>query len=138
VFRRKRQSGADVCRVDHDPLAAVPLVPEGVTATATPDGGLELCRDLRPKNRLHGWIARTLRWDLSVRVRLDATGAVFWSCVDGRRTVREVAEVLAGRLQARPDAARQAVVQYIGTLMRKGWIQLRLAIPPRPASPDAR
>ena len=131
--RRRPDDDAGVTRVEHDPLAAVPLVPDGVTATPVADGGLELCRLLKPKNAAYAWFARVFRWDLSVRARLDANGAIFWSCVDGRRTVRQVAELLASRLRMDPAAARQSAVQYIGTLMRKGWIQLRLAIPPAPS-----
>lgn len=118
--------------VEHDPMAAVPLVPEGVTSTSMPDGGVELCRRLKPRNRIQAWYVRTFRYDYSVRARLDANGALFWSFIDGRRTVRAIASSMAARLGVAQDEARRAVVMYIGSLMRSGWIQLRLAIPPAP------
>ena len=118
--------------VEHDPMAAVPLVPEGVTSVSTPDGGVELCRKLKPKHRLQAWYGRTVHYDYSVRARLDANGALFWSFIDGRSTVRDIASALASRLGVAQDEARKAVVVYIGNLMRRGWIQLRLAIPPAP------
>lgn len=121
--------------VEHDPMAAVPIVPEGVSSLGTPDGGIELSRKLKPKNRIQAWYIRTFHYDYTVRARLDANGALFWSLLDGRRTVRQVAAAMAARLGVAEDAARQGVVKYIGALMRRGWLQLRLAIPPAPQAP---
>ncbi len=134
-FKRKQ---APIAHVRHDPLAAVPLVPTGVTAQPLPDGGVELCRVVPPKSRLYAWVARRLRYDQTVRIRLDARGAAFWTAVDGRRSVRGLAETLAPGLELDGEAARQCVVKYIGELMRRGWLLLKLDLPAQPGAAPRR
>jgi hypothetical protein len=123
---RKRRAPLSGGTARRDPLDAVPVAPPDVRARSTPDGGLDLSRQVVPGNRFQAWMGRRLRHDFVLRARLDARGAAFWTLVDGRRTVREVAAALAQREELDEAACRQAVVRYVADLMRRGWLGLHV------------
>jgi len=110
-----------------DPLAAVPLAADGVSVeSATPEGALVLARRLTPRSRLHARLARLLRHNLTVRLSLDERGGFFWRQMDGKRSLRRIAEALQPQFALSRDAARQATVLFVKELMKRGFLNLRI------------
>ena len=110
----------------HDPLAAIPEVPEGVELIRTRKGDLCLQRPLPEKRRLSGWIMRTFGWRKDIRIALDEPGAFFIEQADGSNDLQTIAEAMQRKFSWQPDQARKAIVEYTQQLMRRGLIGLRL------------
>jgi hypothetical protein len=54
--------------------------------------------------------------------RLNATASFIWHRCDGRRTVRDIADELAGSFDVEPEAANEAVVAAVDQLDQLGLL----------------
>jgi hypothetical protein len=54
--------------------------------------------------------------------RLNSTASFIWHRCDGRRTVREIADELAGSFDVDPEAANEAVVVALRQLDQRGLL----------------
>jgi len=51
---------------------------------------------------------------------LNETGQAIWQRLDGKRTLQEVAALLAGEFQAAPEELEKDVLGFAGELTRRG------------------
>jgi len=107
-------------------MARVPSLPPDVVPVPGADWREEGDRVIllvpRFGNDLLGRVLRRFLREGTARVRLDDLGSAAWRCMDGRRTLAEIAALLreaagegAGDVTARLRA-------FLGTLHRHGWI----------------
>ena len=61
-----------------------------------------------------------LSLDTKVFRGLNAVGSRVWELIDGRRSVDEIAELVAGEFQVAPDVAARDVSAFIEQLLAKG------------------
>jgi len=59
------------------------------------------------------------------KLQLDALGTSVWELLDGRRSVRQVAELFADKHRLHPKEAEVSVSQYLRELGRRELIGLR-------------
>ena len=78
------------------------------------------------------WIAALARWlgtgaaaPRTGRLQLDAMGSEVWGMLDGRSSLREIAERFAGRHRVGTTEAQTAVAQFVRELGRRGLVALR-------------
>lgn len=78
------------------------------------------------------WIAALARWlgagaaaPRTGRLQLDAMGAEVWGMLDGRSSLREIADRFAGRHRVGATEAQTAVAQFVRELGRRGLVALR-------------
>lgn len=57
----------------------------------------------------------------TIRIRLEAHGTAVWDLIDGRRTVREIADALAEHFQHEPNYEYR-IATYIQQLRKQGFI----------------
>jgi hypothetical protein len=61
-----------------------------------------------------------LSLDTKVFRGLNAVGSRVWELIDGRRSVDEIAALVAGEFQVAPEAAARDVRAFVETLLAKG------------------
>ena len=78
------------------------------------------------------WIAALARWlgagaaaPRTGRLQLDAMGSEVWGMLDGRSSLREIADRFAGRHRVGATEAQTAVAQFVRELGRRGLLALR-------------
>lgn len=78
------------------------------------------------------WIAALARWlgtgaaaPRTGRLQLDAMGSEVWGMLDGRSSLREIADRFAGRHRVGATEAQTAVAQFVRELGRRGLVALR-------------
>jgi hypothetical protein len=59
------------------------------------------------------------------KLQLDSLGSFVWELLDGKRTVRQIAETLAQEFQLHPKEAEVSVTQFLRSLGQRGLIGLR-------------
>lgn len=67
-------------------------------------------------------------WDgkpLVKKLELDELGAFCWNLVDGKRSVHDLAQAMAGRYQLPPREAELAVAAFLRELGKRGIIGVR-------------
>jgi len=109
-----------------DALAAVPAAVPHIRLKVTEQGFVRITYPAT----LPGWIARFVPAGISPGLRtleLDAMGSHVWALIDGRTTVRGLAEKVAGRYGVHQAEAEQAVAAFIRQLGRRGILILREA-----------
>ena len=74
--------------------------------------------------RVHAW-HRLLPKSLSpwLHVRLEAHGTAVWNLIDGRRTVREIVDLLDSHFQGEANYPSR-VTAYLAQLQKDGFIHL--------------
>ena len=108
-----------------DPLAAVPRVPPGVTATPSADG-LLVVRNVA----FRGGSGRVVKWlggKPSVRVVLDERGAFFWGRIDGQHSLAVIRGELQTRFGLEDATARWCTIEFTKQLMRRNLLELKIA-----------
>ncbi|MDR2804144.1 MAG: PqqD family protein [Dysgonamonadaceae bacterium] len=60
----------------------------------------------------------------TIRIRLEEHGTAVWALIDGRRTVREIAGVLAEHFHHEPNYEYR-ITTYLQQLHKQGFILLR-------------
>ena len=82
---------------------------------------------LRPKfsNRL--LVRYLLPWlkDPNYRINLDAIGTKVWECIDGKRNVREIGQILKDDMGVNVDPVYERLSQFILSLNKYKFILLQ-------------
>jgi hypothetical protein len=106
-----------------DPFAVVPLRPAGVDVRGDSRG----MTHLRRREALTGLRARVAGWlghDYSRKFELDEYGTFFYGLVDGRHTLRDIADRMAERFERPRREAEEAVVLFTKKLMTLHMVEL--------------
>ena len=106
-------------------LESVPIRRDHVESSLGPNGSLILT----VRRREHGWVRCVSLLIAIPRKRtfeLDERGQSVWHMCDGAHSVRDLGRVVAEKWGLGPEAARQAVVQYLGQLTRRGLIEMKI------------
>lgn len=120
--------------MNRDPLAAVPLRPEGVELRRDSAGLIHLRRQ-EPVGRWKAAAARWLGHDYSRKLALDATGTAFYEAVDGTATLRQIADHLAAATGEPAGEVTAAVVAFVRSLMSRRMLDLRISPDGRESTP---
>jgi hypothetical protein len=59
-----------------------------------------------------------------IRVRLEEHGTAVWDLIDGKRTVKEITEALAGHFN-REENYEYRITTYLNHLQRQGFVKYR-------------
>ena len=108
-----------------DPLAAVPVVPDGVRATKIGDG-LLLERRLTPSGPVRTFVERTFGLRRERRFELDHVGTDFYAAIDGTRTLADIETELRARHALSAEDGRKAVTAFTKALLERELVLLRL------------
>ena len=63
-----------------------------------------------------------LSMDTKVFRGLNAVGSRVWELIDGRRSVDEIVELVAGEFEVAPDVAARDVSAFVEQLLAKGLV----------------
>lgn len=121
-MKRRSQTASIVL---NDPLDAVPIIPDGVEMRDDSEGN----RQLRVTPEVVGFRKRIARWlgqDYSSVAVLDEHGTQFIRAVDGRRTLRDVVDLLAASSGRSRQDVEEGVVLFTRKLMVKNMIALKV------------
>lgn len=109
----------------NEALAAVPVPSREVQALLTAEGMVRLSYPIR----LRPWLARLMPRQAAAVARrtieLDGMGSFVWNHIDGSRSVRGLAELVAARYACLPVEAENAVADFLRQLGRRGIIGMR-------------
>src|SRR5689334_15088039 len=111
-------------RLPKNPLAVVPVVPPGVEARLDEQSFTQLKCAMQPRSRIYAWISRKMRYRHDVRINLDGPGSTFWSLIDGRRNLQQIAEALAEKHGWEQQKSREASIKFTATLMQRHLLHL--------------
>lgn len=79
--------------------------------------------------RFHPWLTRLVPRQAVAAARrtieLDGMGSFVWNHIDGNRSVRALAELVAERYACMPVEAENAVADFLRQLGRRGIIGMR-------------
>ena len=118
----RRQSPAPPARpVITDPFAVVPLVPADVELKRDSRGHVYLRRE----ETRHRW-QQLLRQHYDRKVELDEVGSLFYGLVDGRHSLRQIADRLAEQTGRPTKEIEAGVVVLTKQLMTKHLLQLQV------------
>lgn len=124
--KKKKQPPAVKGTTARDPLAAVPVIAQGVEARADSNGLLQLRAAPPRKKGIMSAIAKKLGMHRHVRVDLDACGSMFWRRINGRRPLREIEAYIREQTGLDEKETKKAVVAYTKMLMQRHLIMLRI------------
>lgn len=116
-------------RPGNDPLAAVPVIGEGVESRKDSQGLVQIRACAAPKTATAAFLNR-LGLQRCVRVDLDALGSIFWDQIDGARTLRDIAGIVCERTGQTKLECEKAIILFTRSLMLKRLIAL--AVPELP------
>ena len=125
----KRLKGKELARVRRQAsrhlLDAVPTVNQAVRAKQQ---GKALLLHVPIQQRW--WMGPPLSWFMQFRSEkrylLDEQGQELWRMCNGRRRTEEIVEKFASRHQLRFHEARVAVMEYLGTLLKRNLLVMVL------------
>ena len=106
----------------------VPVKNRAVEETPLPDGLVRLAYPLAIKpwfGRLAGAVGLWDERPMTKQVELDEMGTFVWSHIDGRRSVREIAEAFTREYEVQPREAELSVTAFIKTIGQRGIIGLK-------------
>jgi hypothetical protein len=113
-----------------DPHVLLPLLAEDVERVRTGAGTLHLRGPEFRRRHVHRFLAWLMHAPQRVEVELDDIGAFVVERLDGRRSLRQLADELAAHLKLSRRESEAALAQFMSALMRRGLA--RLAPPPEP------
>ena len=132
---RKRATALPAEPVIRDPLAVIPLVPPNVEAKPDARGLLHLRQNVATRG-MRKRFARWFRFDYSRNFDLDEYGTLYFTLVDGKRTVREIIDEMMARTgRARPDV-EMSVIRFTKALMLQEMIVLKVTPESRVGRPS--
>ncbi len=105
-------------------MSAVPVPSADVRIQTTHQGLVRISYPISLKQ----WIARLLPQDISLPIRtleLDSMGSFVWSHIDGKRSVQNLAGIVAKHYECHPSEAEHAVAIFLRQLGQRGIIGLR-------------
>lgn len=111
---------------DRDPLDAIPTVAEGVEARKDSSGRVQIQGPQAGKTAI-ARLARRMGMQRRVRVNLDAYGSLFWDQIDGKRSLKSIAQVIRERTGQSGPECEQAVIGFTRTLMLRHLIWLAVS-----------
>jgi Coenzyme PQQ synthesis protein D (PqqD) len=117
------------------PLEAIPSRHENVEHRESPGGDIHLRGRFPRDGFLARFMGRFFESDKIVQVVLDEKGSFFWSLIDGRRSLFEIAGRFRSHFDLEDSKSREATVLFVKMLMRRGFIRLKL--PPNPGGLSA-
>lgn len=130
IKRRKHRAASPLesAAMHHNPLTAVPFVPQGIEAGLDGAGLIQVRRVESPRGRVGRTVYKLLHFRPQRVVKLDERGSFFWSSIDGERDLLEISASLATRFGVEPKFARESVMLFTKALMLKRLIHLKLPI----------
>jgi len=108
------------------PLHAIPVRLPDTESRTDSQGQLHLRRPIASRGPIDAWFRRILRLDSHINLQLDKNGAVFWSMVDDRSSLREIARGLAETFHLETAAAQDSVVCFTKMLMTRHFLALQI------------
>ena len=134
--RRGRAQAASRKPWIRDPLAVIPLSPQNLEQRRNSRGMVCLRLNV-PVTGFRKLVADWLGYKYEKLVELDELGTRFYEQVDGRRTLRDIADALAGSCGRSREEMRQQAMLFTRDLMTRNMILLRVADENRPPDPRA-
>jgi hypothetical protein len=111
--------------LNRDPFAAVPMKPENIEMKKDSAGRLHLRLPLELKGlkkRIAGWFG----YDYSRKVSLDEYGTLYYSLVDGARSLEAIVEQMTPALKKSRKEVEEMVVIFTKQLMTRNLILLKV------------
>jgi hypothetical protein len=71
-------------------------------------------------------VARLFHYDFSKQVELDEYGTLYFSQIDGRKTLRDIVEALTGKLGDDRQKIAEGVILFTRNLMARNLIMLEV------------
>ncbi|WP_285907367.1 PqqD family protein [Pseudodesulfovibrio pelocollis] len=109
-------------------LNMVPVRSTEVRAETTAEGFLRLSYPLAVKPWFGRLAEKVNLWDkrpMIKRLELDEMGTFVWECIDGERSVRQIAEAFAAHYGLQPREAELGVTAFIKNIGQRGLLGLR-------------
>lgn len=106
-------------------MQAIPMLAPDIEVTVDQKRQELLLRRTFPLPK--GFWPRLMYWlgqQPQIRTRLDPGGASFWVQVDGKRTLGEIADIIAERYNASPQQARDVTLAFTRSLMLRRFLLL--------------
>ena len=106
-------------------MQAIPMLAPDIEVTVDQKRQELLLRRTFPLPK--GFWPRLMYWlgqQPQIRARLDPGGASFWVQVDGKRTLGEIADIIAERYNASPQQARDVTLAFTRSLMLRRFLLL--------------
>ena len=128
LFNKKKQQEyqhIEDARPIHDPLSAVPLIPEHVDMRKNDDGIVYL-RSQPTVKGLRDNLTKILKQDYSRKVELDKYGSFCYALVDGRHNIKYIAEQFAEWTKQDQHEANLQIITFFQELMKKNLIALQI------------
>ena len=124
MFGRKKMDVPVGPRI-RDPFAVVPLIPPGVELRRDSAGLIQL-RLALPVKGLKKRIADWLGHEYSRKVALDEYGTLYFSLVDGRRTLRVIVDAMMEQKGGTRKDMEERVILFTRVLMTRAMIVLEV------------
>lgn len=109
-------------------MTLVPVKNIDSTETRLESGDIVLTYPVTMRPWMAKWIRRIKGPSPQIgsrKLQLDGLGSQVWNMIDGRRTVREIADAFAGSHQLEAREAEVAVTQFLRDLGKRGLIGLQ-------------
>lgn len=113
-------------RPARDPFLARPMIMPGVESGRDSHGLIQIRRQTEPRGKFTRSLSRIFKMNYAVRVNLDKAGSAFWTQIDGRRTLGEIAMALEKEFLWPAAQARHAAVEFTAMLMKRELIALQI------------
>ncbi|MHB9024595.1 MAG: hypothetical protein ACYC7E_10520 [Armatimonadota bacterium] len=108
-----------------DPLAVIPLQPEGVEQKRDSRGMLHLRLHAEPPG-LVGKVARWMHYDYTRKVELDEYGTYYYSLIDGQTPLKKIIRKMADYLGVSRDETEKMVILFTKKLMTMNMLALKV------------
>ncbi len=105
-----------------DPLIAVPEFLPGVEVKCDKSGLAQLRRPTLSSDSVADWFSTKLKFKRDRFYNLDEQGSLYVSLVDGKRSLRMIAQALSEEFKLERKEAHHAVVEFTQLLMLRGCI----------------
>ena len=116
-----------------NPLDAIPVIAHGVETRTDSNGCLQLRKPAPEGSGLVSRLAVRMGFRRALRANLDTQGTLYWTLVDGTRTLAEIEQAIRSQTGQDEKETRRAVVMFTKTLMMRHLICLKL--PDGPGAP---
>ena len=105
-------------------MSPEPLLSPGLTVPDRPIPNPAAVRD----DGEDGWTL-LVNPDTAGAMAVNATGALVWSLVNGKRTIEEIIAAVKGRFPNAPETVRDDVLAYLTKLTEEGFIGQEIPFP---------
>ncbi|GAB7023864.1 PqqD family protein [Salidesulfovibrio brasiliensis] len=125
-FRRKTRPKPEFDR--ERAMGMIPVRNHGVRQETTADGQVQLAYEAMVRPWFAGPAEKLGLWDgkpMTKRVELDAMGRFVWERVDGKHSVRAIAEAFCERYGVLQEEAELSVASFMRMLGERGIIAIR-------------